>query len=249
MGIRTLFSQKYLDPELGPVNLRVLSTATRYTARWKPDHILVTIPAGVSLAEYNRMMEKWKPELLKKKPRPKADKYHHGLHFATDDWEFTVVANPNVNPLSVHANFAGSEPRLRFEVITHPDYDFSSASGQKAVSTVLCRIAAKVAETHLLRQATEVAAELGLSGRVRSFSVGRGSRRLGCCDSKGNISLSRVLMFLPRELRRSTITHELAHLDHMDHSPAIYALWDRYLGHSHLLDIKREKEFEWPIVR
>lgn len=250
MGIvRTLKSQRYLDPELGAVNLRVLSTATRYTARWKADALHITIPAGTTLEAYERTMADWKPRLLEIRPVPKAAKYYPGFRFETDDWQFEIVASRNMNPLSVTSRYMGSEPKLTFNIYVHPDYDFSSVSGQTTVSDLICRVAARVAEVELLMQADDVARELGLTGRVRSFSVGRGMKRLGCCDGKRNISLSRVLMFLPRELRRSTITHELAHLDHMDHSPAFYALWDRYLGYPHTVSRAKINEFDWPIVR
>ena len=58
---------------------------------------------------------------------------------------------------------------------------------------------------------------------VPALSLGDPRSRWGSCSSRGTISLSWRLVMAPAYVRRSVIAHEVAHMRHMDHSPAFYA--------------------------
>ena len=231
MGI--IVSQKYRDERLGTVHIRVLSTATRFTARWKADGLHITVPSNTTIEEYKRVVESWIPKLLQVKPDAKGAQFHDGYRFETDDWGYEIVKSarvPHGYVYSEQIDPRDNSDRKILQVKVYEGADFANAGVEKAIKSHIARFAKYIAATQLIPQAREEAAALGLSGKVKSWSVGRGHARMGCCKATGDISLSYVLVFLPRELRRCTITHELAHLTHFDHSPAFHALWTKYLG-------------------
>ncbi|MEA3543336.1 MAG: SprT family zinc-dependent metalloprotease [Pseudomonadota bacterium] len=65
---------------------------------------------------------------------------------------------------------------------------------------------------------------------VASVGVGDPRSRWGSCASSGAIRYSWRLILAPPDVRRATVAHELAHLLHMDHSPAFHAAHARILG-------------------
>lgn len=65
---------------------------------------------------------------------------------------------------------------------------------------------------------------------VASIGTGDTRSRWGSCTSSGAIRYSWRLILAPAWVRRSTVAHELAHLLHMDHSPAFHAAHARIYG-------------------
>ena len=61
---------------------------------------------------------------------------------------------------------------------------------------------------------------------VPKLSIGDARRRWGSCSGKRAIRLNWRLVMAPPMIRRSVVAHEVAHLRHMNHSAAFYALLD-----------------------
>lgn len=55
------------------------------------------------------------------------------------------------------------------------------------------------------------------------LKLGDPRSRWGSCSTRGTIALSWRLIMAPPHVRRSVIAHEVAHIRHMNHSPAFYA--------------------------
>jgi hypothetical protein len=80
----------------------------------------------------------------------------------------------------------------------------------------------RCARTHLPALLAEVSRSTGIG--YERVTV-RGQRtRWGSCSTTGTISLNRDLIFLPSELARYVLVHELAHRVHPNHSPRFHAL-------------------------
>lgn len=72
------------------------------------------------------------------------------------------------------------------------------------------------------RESRAIASAAGLAvGRV---GVGDPRSRWGSCTATGDLRYSWRLVMAPDHVRRATVAHEVAHLRHMDHSPAFHAL-------------------------
>lgn len=127
------------------------------------------------------------------------------------------------------------------------DLDLESDAATRALSKVISLLFGRIAHRYLIPYAQSEAARLGL--KPRGFEIGKGTVKLGHCTRGGVIQLSRHLMLLPEPLVQYVVCHELAHLTHMDHSPAFHALLDSYLdGRSAELD-RQIAHFPWPILR
>ena len=64
--------------------------------------------------------------------------------------------------------------------------------------------------------------------RASKVSVRRQRTRWGSCSAAAALSLNEALAFLPPDLVRFVLVHELAHTERLDHSPAFWALVERH---------------------
>lgn len=77
-----------------------------------------------------------------------------------------------------------------------------------------------MARTTLTNLATRDATRIGR--RVNAVSVRDTRSRWGSCSSTARLSFSWRLIFAPREVMEYVVAHEVAHLRHMNHSPAFW---------------------------
>lgn len=79
--------------------------------------------------------------------------------------------------------------------------------------------------------------------RPRSLAIRGQNTRWGSCTSRGAISLNWKLLATPPEIIDYVIVHELAHLQHMNHSPRFWHAVERWLPNYR--DLRRRlKEME-----
>ena len=61
-----------------------------------------------------------------------------------------------------------------------------------------------------------------------SVKITSAKKRFGSCNSKNSLCFSWRLMAYPIEAVEYVVVHELAHIKHHNHSPAFYALIEKY---------------------
>ena len=99
---------------------------------------------------------------------------------------------------------------------------------EESLSPRLLRWLRRHALATLTNETHEFAAKEQL--KVASVRIGDPRSRWGSCSADGNIRYSWRLILAPPHVRRATVAHEVAHLLHMDHSPAFHAAHARLLG-------------------
>jgi predicted metal-dependent hydrolase len=78
----------------------------------------------------------------------------------------------------------------------------------------------KIASQTLTSLATRDAARIGR--KLNRVSVRDTRSRWGSCSSTARLSFSYRLIFAPKEVMEYVVAHEVAHLRHMNHSPAFW---------------------------
>ena len=122
-----------------------------------------------------------------------------------------------------------SEARIRAFVEAHAEWIASTLREQGE------RAAAHPEPTEAEKRELIKRAKSVLPGRVEYYSRVMGlyptqvritgaKTRFGSCSSKGHICFSWRLMQYPPEAIDYVVVHELAHLKHLNHSPAFHAL-------------------------
>ncbi|MBR5171191.1 MAG: M48 family metallopeptidase [Muribaculaceae bacterium] len=230
------------DKELGKiyVELRRGMTSVRFT--YHPDgHLLMRAPMGVTVAELQHIVNVNR-ERLRSLPKPEAVMFQFGQNIGC--FRCSVMIEPQSSHPGYILNRWEGET---LHVCPHETADLNDEAIKKTISKVIGRAMEVKAEEVLLPYAREVADGLGLN--PAGLEIGRGMRKLGHCTAKQVIQLSRNLMFLPEELIRYIICHELAHLTHMNHSPEFHALVNRYTGGKEKELERQLRQFRFPIIK
>ncbi len=145
----------------------------------------------------------------------------------------SVVSDDRERPASVELRAVGESWRVEY------------APGDQAAVVVRARPGAVLVVSGTTDDAPQVAAGLArwlvartradvvpwlvdLAGahglRVSGTSVRAQRSRWASCSSAGRVSLSRNLLFLPRELAEHVLLHEICHLRELSHSPRFWRL-------------------------
>lgn len=234
--------QYYLDDDqLGRIIVKVRRGSHTLSARWHDEQLHVNVPNGTPTATLRQFIDSHRSSIVKH--RMPVVSFHEGQ--VIECFQCTVtLAVQSVKPGRIMLKHDGESNII---VSLPAGTDFDSAFARQNISRVLQQLMAKEAVKRLIPYAEQLAKRLDVS--VKGFELGRGKQKLGHCTSKGIIQLSRNVMFLTPELVDLIICHELAHLQHMNHSADFHALCNTYLGGREKELEAKLRHFSWPILR
>lgn len=230
-------SGQYSDPDFGIVHATVRANACRLVARWRGRTLTVTVPPGITVDEYARIIGTMRPRLLGSRPAPLLEV---GKVIGPEDFAIVIERRSDIGPLSVNGR---AERPLR--VYIGRNIDLANPAHEKVVVSMIRKVAESQFDRQIVPRALQLAGRVGAN--PRSIGCSRGFSRLGTCGQQGDIRLSAALMLMPQELRDYIILHEFAHLREFNHSPRFYALLDSYCGGRNDELKSRLKSFRFPI--
>jgi len=232
-------SGNYEMEEFGIVHISVRRNTRSIRARWNGQRIDVGAPTGVPAQRVLDALRIFAPKMNATKP---ARLYSPGDRFVFPEVAVTIDVSAQAPDKMTYKADAG-----KWSIHVGQAWDFDSHETTRAISDCICRMAKREAPAILLPYARSVAAEIGIS--PTAWKISNGHRVLGHCSASREIALSYLLVFLPEDLRRFIICHELAHLSEMNHSPRFHALCDSYLDGREAELYSALKAFAFPVLR
>lgn len=237
----------YRHPVFGLITIKPYATARRIRARWVGQELVLTVPSGLPEAELRHFLDNVSDKLLAMRPAPK---FRLDMTIDAPLVDFTIKSG-DTGRRDVRIDVCTASP-LRGKRANYTIYisermkdAVADAAVQDFINRNVAAAARHATECYVLPVARGLAAEVGKA--PQRWVVRNGRSRHGCCSSKGVITLSPKLIFLPDELRDFIIYHELAHLTEMNHSAAFHALCNSYCGGREAQLNARLKAFRFPI--
>lgn len=204
----------FFDPWLKNITFRRSSRARRIRITVSShDGIVVTIPPGVSHAracDFVKSEYDWIERQRSRLPPPAPLTPPPSIELKALGRVLTVQTTPESrDPARLH----------ECDDILHLSGDWQS---NKTWSLLLRQWLKEQALVILPHALAEQAKRMRLNPARLSIRLQR--TRWGSCNRKGNISLNAKLLLLEPTLLNHVLIHELAHLLHLNHSPAFWAV-------------------------
>jgi predicted metal-dependent hydrolase len=182
--------------------------------------VLVTVPRGVSHREAERFVRDSADWIARTRDRVEDEAARLACRRAEPIP--TVISLPGIRLRYVVERRAGASEAVRASERAGRVILSGAVQDADACRTALRRWVRRVASRELAGMVDSLAAETGLAPRAVSVTWPRA--RWGSCSALGDVRVSVDLAFLPPELARAVIVHELAHLSIHDHSRRFWCL-------------------------
>lgn len=202
--------------------------------------LALTVPRGATASDLAAALDDMESRLLARRPQPLYE-FNREMRYE----QLAVTVRP-VDGYGERVTLHKSSDNFHFEIRVDSGVDLCSPDVVRAVGRMVKGAARWLAPRLLLPRAAELASLVGAC--PSGWKIASGQKVLGRCNSRGEISLSAVLVFLPADLRDYVVLHELAHLREMNHSARFHAVCDSYCGGRERELEHRLKDFRFPLV-
>lgn len=242
-------SCRYRHADFGDVKITVNGRARHIVARWIGTELRITIPRNLPAYELDRFLNEKREWIIDHRPAPK---YHVGQVIDAGEVDFSIVEAWETDKGDIFMTMVEKSPqRHKFKnyyihLTTAAVENIARAEVQEYIYKLLIWGAKEATGRYVVPHARELAARIGR--RPLGWAVKESKTRLGACSSKGIITLSPRLIFLPLELREFVIFHELAHLSEMNHSAAFHKICDAYCSGRETELARRLRTFRFPLL-
>lgn len=236
-------SGRYPHPRLGIVRVCVRRNARNICGKWQQGEFHISVPATCPQHVLDSYLSDNMERIESVRPVPR---FTLDMIIDAGEIDITIMA-ADKTAITLRQRDTLRGKKINFFIQLAPDRIacIGTNEGQKDINRRVLKICAKAAPAFLLPLARECADKAGC--KPLYWEIKDSKRAWGRCFSDGHIVLSPRLMFLPDELRRSVIFHELAHLSEMNHSQAFHKICDTYLGGREQELSRRLKQVRLPV--
>lgn len=223
-------------PDLPPYTVRHSRKARRISLRVLPGRgVELVLPTGVDAAMAQNFLHSRASWLRKTLRRLAMDgqqtqELPQRVSLQALDREWSVHYSQTAPGVSARPRLRLLENAGRLQFMGHaPEEEL-----HKQHCHLLCHWLKCKAREHLSPLVRQLERESGLACQAVQVRLQR--TRWGSCSSRGTLSLNAALLFLPPELMRHVLLHELCHTRHLNHSPQFWSLLRRLDPATDLLD-------------
>lgn len=233
----------YDDPEFGRIIVTIKPGLKSFRAGWKDGVLNISCRPNITEYEFKSTLDALRDKIRKAHEKKHGAEFCFGQVIKCFDG-YTITICPSDNPKQ---QVLGHRLNKDITISLPKDEPLDNINVKRAICKTIEHMIRDIAITSLIPLAQETAEQVGCN-KVNRFLISHGKKTLGYCTRDRNIYLSSILMLYPKRLIRHIICHELAHIEHFDHSEAFHRLCDRYDGGREKEYIKELKTFKTAIA-
>ncbi len=228
----------FFDTEFGHIVVKSRRNVRNIIFRVKDGKLHITASPYTDTSTIRNSIDRKRDSIRKLLSKATTNYLQPGDVVYTHDF-ILIVESGSVDIIRCH------KEENRVIVTLPPLDDYNNEYIQKSIGRLVRPHLQHAAKRYLPERIAYLAHTTG--NHYADVTISHGLKRLGTCNTKGEISLSYHLMCLPDRLIDYVILHELAHLHELNHSRRFHLICDNYCNGNEKILEKELKQFKFPI--